>query len=186
VFVDCGAYDGDTIEKFLELTNGNCERIVAFEPDPANLSKLRDFVGRLPVDVRGRIEWHQKAVGASNCRVRFAALGTDGSAISEEGMEMECVSIDSFFEGRPGPSIIKMDIEGAELDALAGARRTIHRHAPALAICAYHKQADLWQIPALIHSLNPGYQLFLRPHLADGWDLVCYAIPRDGGHRNGH
>jgi FkbM family methyltransferase len=186
VFVDCGAYDGDTIEKFLQLTSGNFERIVAFEPDPANLSKLRDSVGRLGADIQGRIEWHQKAVGASDCRVRFAALGTDGSAISEEGLDMECIALDTVFQGRPGPSFVKMDIEGAELDALAGARRTIERYAPVLAICSYHKQADLWRIPQLIHSLNPDYQLFLRPHLADGWDLVCYAIPPARGQGYGH
>jgi FkbM family methyltransferase len=185
VFADCGAYDGDTVEKFLRVTRGNFERIVAFEPDPGNLGKLREAVNRLTTDIERRIEWHPKAVGASDCRVRFAALGTDGSAISAEGLEVECVTLDSVFEDQSGPTFIKMDIEGAELDALAGARRTLERYAPALAICSYHRQSDLWRIPRLIHSINPGYRLFLRPHLADGWDLVCYAIPPAGGHENG-
>ena len=52
----------------------------------------------------------------------------------------------------------------------------IARHSPILTICVYHRQADLWRIPALIHAINPGYRLFLRPHLIEGWDVVCYAL----------
>jgi ABC-type glutathione transport system ATPase component len=53
----------------------------------------------------------------------------------------------------------------------------IARHQPVLAICSYHRQDHVWRIPRLIHSLHAGYHLFLRPHVMDVWDLVCYAIP---------
>ncbi len=76
------------------------------------------------------------------------------------------------------PTYIKMDIEGYEASAIEGAREIIQQHQPVLAICVYHKQQDLWQIPLLMKSLCGDYQLFLRPHLDEGWDLVCYAIPR--------
>jgi hypothetical protein len=71
-----------------------------------------------------------------------------------------------------------MDIEGSEMDALAGASRIIREQGPLLAICVYHKQDDLWKIPLLIHSLNPEYRFFLRPHKLEVWDLVCYAVPK--------
>ena len=70
-----------------------------------------------------------------------------------------------------------MDIEGAELDALEGARRSIQTHRPILSICVYHKQDDLWRIPLFIHALVEDYRLFLRPHEVDGKELVCYAVP---------
>ena len=181
VFVDCGAYDGDTIHSFLELTGSDFDRIVAFEPDPANYDKLRQSITALPPRIAGRIEIHQKATGARDGRVSFAALGTDGSAIGEGDFEVDCVALDSALAdtapSRIKPSHIKMDIEGAELDAIEGARGVIARESPVLAICSYHRQSDLWRIPALIHSINPGYRLFLRPHLIEGWDAVCYAVP---------
>ena len=70
-----------------------------------------------------------------------------------------------------------MDIEGAELDALIGARRTLVRDRPILAIAAYHRASDLWTIPRLIKSIVPEYDLHLRRYAEDCWELVCYAIP---------
>ena len=178
VFVDCGAYDGDTVRSFLQVSGSAFEQIVAFEPDPANYEKLCQTVAGLPADVAGRIATHRKATGAAAGRVSFDALGTDGSAFGQGDIEVECVALDNAVQDI-APSFIKMDIEGAELDALAGARAVIARHSPVLAICSYHRQADLWRIPVLIHSINPDYRFFLRPHLIEGWDLVCYAVPPD-------
>jgi hypothetical protein len=73
--------------------------------------------------------------------------------------------------------LIKMDIEGFELEALEGAREVIEKHQPILSICVYHRQNDLWRIPLFIRSLVKDYRLFLRPHDVDGWQLVCYAVP---------
>jgi hypothetical protein len=70
-----------------------------------------------------------------------------------------------------------MDIEGSEPDALIGARTIIQQNQPVLAICAYHRQNHLWQIPLLIHAMSEKYRFFLHPHLLEVWDLVCYAIP---------
>jgi len=177
-FVDCGAFDGDTVESFLAATRSSFTRIVAFEPDPANFAKLRWYVNGLERGVSERIVTRQSAVGAESGKVRFAAEGTDGSAVREGGdLEVECVALDEMLRDET-PSYIKMDIEGAEIDALAGGRGLIARRAPVLAICAYHRQSDLWRIPLLIRSLNPDYRFYLRPYRMEGWDLVCYAVPR--------
>jgi FkbM family methyltransferase len=176
VFVDCGAFDGDTIAAFLEAGVLGFERIIALEPDPANFAKLGAYVQGLPDDVSMRIELHQSALGAVTRRVRFSALGTDGSSVGEGESEVESVTLDTVFATGPAPTLIKMDIEGCELAALDGCRQTIARHKPTLAVCAYHRQTDLWRIPILIHSNNSTYSLFMRPHLVDGWDVVCYAI----------
>lgn len=177
-FIDCGAYDGDSIAGFLHAVGGKFDGIVAFEPDPSNFEKLKQYLVGLPEEVGSRVRLHQQAVAGSTGRVRFAALGTDGSAIGDGDLEVECVSLDQAFGSGCSPTHIKMDIEGAELAALEGARQTITRHRPSLAICAYHRQSDIWAIPLLIHSIDPGYALFLRSHLIEGWDSVCYAIPQ--------
>jgi FkbM family methyltransferase len=177
VFVDCGAYNGDTIESFLRQSGSCFREIVAFEPDPANYLKLQANVSRLPTGVRGRIVTHRAALGPRNGRVPFLATGTEGSAVGSGELEVDSVALDETLENKH-PTYIKMDVEGAELDALAGARRLIEMHMPVLAICCYHLQDHLWRIPILIHDMNPNYWLFLRPHVVDGWDLVCYAIPK--------
>ena len=92
---------------------------------------------------------------------------------------MECASLDETLACER-PTYIKMDIEGAEMDALAGAAATLARHAPTLAICSYHVQDHLWRVPGRINELMPDARLLLRTHCVDGFDLVCYAIPREG------
>ena len=72
----------------------------------------------------------------------------------------------------------EVDIEGFEVDALQGARETIQRQAPVLAVCVYHRQDHLWRIPLLLSSLRDDSAFFLRPHNEEGWDLLCYAVPR--------
>jgi hypothetical protein len=98
------------------------------------------------------------------------------SKVGDGDCEVKCVSLDSTLRDVP-VSFIKMDIEGSELDTLTGARELIQKNAPILAICAYHKQSDLWNIPLFIHDISPDYSFHLRPHLLEGWDLVYYAIP---------
>jgi len=178
VFVDCGAFDGDTMRRFLHRQDGRFGTIVAFEPDPANFQKLRQYVSTLPEAVRGRITIHQKAVGARNEKVRFDATGTESSAVGSGDLAVDCAALDDILDGCV-PSYIKMDTEGSEIAALAGARKTIGRHAPALALCAYHLQDHLWKIPLFVHALSERYRFFLRPHLLEVWDLVCYAVPVD-------
>jgi hypothetical protein len=72
-----------------------------------------------------------------------------------------------------------MDIEGAEPDALAGARRTITEHRPTLAICVYHVQDHLWTLPLAVADLVEDYRFVLRRYLSDCWEVVLYAIPRE-------
>ncbi len=178
-FVDCGAFDGDTVHAFLTATKSSFSRIFAFEPDPSSFRKLQGYVDALGPALARRIVTRQSAVGAAAGTVRFAADGTDGSAVTEGGrLDVECVALDEVL-GNEAPSYIKMDIEGAELDALSGTRQLIGGRAPVLAICSYHRQPDLWRIPLLIRSCNPDYRFYLRPHLVEGWDVVCYAVPRE-------
>ena len=73
--------------------------------------------------------------------------------------------------------MIKMDIEGAEYDALLGARKVIERDKPILAICVYHTQNDIWRIPLLIREMLPEHKLYLRAYEGDGFQTVAFAVP---------
>jgi FkbM family methyltransferase len=176
-FVDCGAYDGDTVDSFIALTSGDFRQIVAFEPDPTNFEKLQRRISENRIR-RPHIAIRNAAVGAERGRVHFTATGNESSFVGTGTLEVDCVTLDDALRDVT-PTYIKMDIEGSELDALAGASQTITRHTPVLAICAYHRQDHLWRIPLLIHQMSDRYAFFLRPHLVEVWDLVCYAVPVD-------
>ena len=175
VFVDCGAYDGDSIRSFLDQPIKAFKRIYGFEPDPSNFRKLEEQVSLCTE--RESIMLQCAAVGDHAGTVTFSGDGNEASSVGNGDMVVNCVTLDEVFSGTE-PTYIKIDIEGAELDALNGARAVIERCSPVLAVCAYHQQDHLWKIPLLIQSMNPHYSFFLRPYLVEGWDLVCYAIPK--------
>ncbi len=176
VFIDCGAYDGDTTRKLLGLYATSVKRVIAFEPDPKNFQRLQQYATKLPPEINGNVVVHQLAVGIHNSKVRFNASGTEASSVGSGDIEVNCVSLDDILVNQK-PTYIKMDIEGSEMNALHGAQNIIKNNLPVLAICSYHRQEDLWQIPTLIRSFSDQYYFFLRPHLLEVWDLVCYAIP---------
>ncbi len=174
VFIDCGAYTGDTAQRVIELSEGRFRHITAIEADRANYEVLRKWIDGLPNELMGRISALNIAVGAVRGEVSF---DPDNTMVASGGSaKIECQRLDDLLEG-VAPTFIKMDIEGAELDALAGARATIQRHRPVLAVCVYHRQSDLWQIPLAIAAMQGQYRLYIRPHEGDGWQSVLYALP---------
>jgi FkbM family methyltransferase len=172
-----GAYDGDTIQDFLSLQGGNFHHILALEPDPDNFQKLSCYVETLPAELKGRIQARPLAVGAENGCLRFRSGCGEGSSFSRQGtIAVRCIRLDDLLCAA-GPTYIKMDIEGAELDALSGARNVLRQQGPVVAACVYHAQDHLWRIPLALREINPAYELFLRPHRYECWDTVCYAVP---------
>ncbi|MCX6006832.1 MAG: FkbM family methyltransferase, partial [Chloroflexi bacterium] len=164
VFVDCGAYDGDSLRVFVERQPSFRGSIFAIEPDPGNLKALKRYVATLPASWREQIKVFPWAVGARRESVRFSATGLASAGISSTGtLEIETLPLDDVLHNMR-PTFIKMDIEGAEYDALLGARRSIENALPILAICVYHQPDHLWRIPLLIQSFSDQYRFFLRPY----------------------
>jgi FkbM family methyltransferase len=179
VFVDCGAFDGDTIADFVREAAGRFQRVVAFEPDPLTYLQLQERVRSMEPEIREKIELRQEATGRKPELSSIEATGTMMSTVGSGSSVIQVNDLDSALASID-PTYIKFDIEGFEPEALMGASHLLARTRPILALSVYHQQDHLWKIPLLLASLLGGeYQFFLRPHGAETWDLVCYAIPAE-------
>lgn len=173
VFIDCGAFDGDTMKDFIKATGGNYQSIVCFEP-------VEEFHKKLVKRGAGKnITAICAGVYKESTTLQFNAEAGKGSSISSDAANTVSVpvrAIDDVPECKDA-TFIKMDVEGSELDALKGARQTILRNKPKLAICLYHKTKDYIEIPNWIHTLVPEYKLYVRHHSFSINETVLYAIP---------
>jgi FkbM family methyltransferase len=173
IFVDCGAYNGDTIALFREMTGDHFNRIIAFEPDPGNFGALQDAVNG-----DRRITLQPYATGARRQTLRFAVGGGVASRISSTGScEVEAIALDEALNGI-APTYMKFDIEGSEAEALEGGRESIAHHRPKMAVCLYHLPDHLWSIPLRLNELLPNSLFSMRTYASDGFECVCYCIPR--------
>jgi FkbM family methyltransferase len=177
--IDCGAYNGDTLKNVLSLEIP-IEATAAYEPDEVNFRKLAEMVRENRINAT---LW-PCGVYSSTVQLRFTSGQGEASGLSKNGETViQCVSLD---ESAPNfaPTLIKMDIEGAETHALRGAERIIGAYHPGLAICIYHAPEHLWEIPCLVNEIaqkyNLQYKYYLRAHGYNTFELVFYAIPTEG------
>lgn len=174
VYLDIGAYTGDTIESFMEFAKGRYEKIYAFEPfeSSARLIEKKNFP---KIDIH--IASASDSTGQKSFYLDNYGLVAMASTIKKDGEEI-CLATetidDAIKDGKA--TLIKMDIEGSELAALHGAERTIIRNKPFLAICVYHKKEDLISIIPYIKQIVPEYKVYLRHHSNTGCDLVAYFV----------
>jgi FkbM family methyltransferase len=178
--VDGGAYVGDTLAAFRRATRDRFRAYFAFEPDQANFAK----VATLAAADRARIEPIAAGLARRTGQLRFSSTSSvDARILAEDepgGEALPVVGLDEFFADRQPPTLIKMDIEGSEEDALLGASGLANRAAPKMAISVYHHPSDLWSVPLLLKRLNPDYRLYLRHYTREVDDTVCYALVTKG------
>lgn len=168
-FVDGGAYDGDTL--VLARKHLNLQAAWAFEPDLSNFRKLAVNAGKLDFPVT----CFPCGLSAKTEIISFSAEGSEGSSVCPEGgVAMQAVRLDDGLVGHR-VDYLKLDVEGHELQALEGARATIVRCRPVLAIAAYHRWDDLWKVPLFIRELGVDYKLLYRTHESNTFDSVFYA-----------
>lgn len=181
IYVDLGAYNGDTIEEFLKLTNKRFEKIYALEPDRRNYSKMRRRHYALG---SGVFEHYNAAAWSEDTTLTFynksgrnSAL-TDNRSVETKGRAVttDAKSVDSILKGKPA-SIIKYDVEGSEEQAILGSVETIKKYKPRLIVSLYHRTEDMIKLPLLIHEINPSYKMYLRHHpYLPAWDTNLYCI----------
>lgn len=170
-YLDLGAYRGDTIEELLHYTGGKYSSIIALEPDVKTFRKLEAYAEGMR-----DVTLFRKAVYSFGGTVSFNSAAGRQSSIGNNGTETESVTVDELCTGRD-ITYIKMDVEGAEIDALLGAKETLLLKKPKLNVALYHKFTDIFEIPLLIHKINPDYEFHLRRHpYIPCWDMNLYCI----------
>lgn len=171
VILDCGAYNGDTARLFLELTGNDCE-IYCFEPVSENYHEMDAWIRQ-----EGITNVHAVHVGVGKGKYTDKVYSTEEKTTkgavgvnrfhSESPVvtEIQVDSLDNMM-GEQHVDYIKMDIEGAEMDALRGGERLIRRDCPQMLVSAYHKITDMWEVPEFVLGISPNYQMFLghQPH----------------------
>jgi FkbM family methyltransferase len=179
VFVDCGAYTGDTFDGYLRH-NRRPLAFHGFEPDPDNFADLSEWRERQADALREQIHLYPYAASDRRKTLRFLPAGVGSAADARGPLEIQAVTLDETL-AEHSVTFIKMDIEGAELEALAGGARIIRNCRPVLAVCLYHRQDHLFAIPDKIKMLIPDCQLFIRRYGDQFGDVVCYAVPPERG-----
>ncbi len=170
--VDIGAYNGDTLKDFLERTQEKYDNIWSFEVDAINYGLLQEYVGQ--IRDRENIKIFNVGIWDSECDITYS-IGNSQSTIGSGAGRGHVVPLDDLLK-KEKVTYIKMDIEGAELRALRGARKVIQAQKPRLAVCTYHDFRHLWEIPLYIKELVPEYKIYLRHHTKLEYETVCYAI----------
>lgn len=177
-FVDAGAHQGQVSRKFAALAGDALAQIIAIEPDPANLAALQ---AALPSDLAAKTTVLPAALGATAGEQRFhAGLGYT-SQFAATGQELlDTTTLDDLGDALDlAPDFIKLHLEGAELDALRGARETIARYRPVLAVTTYHNADGIWRTPAWLMEELDDYRFLMRLHSWCGTGAVVYALPRE-------
>jgi FkbM family methyltransferase len=183
VVIDCGACMGDTALKIAAHV-GPAGKVFSFDPWPFHAATARRVAERN--GLAGTIETYCCGVSDRSHPNLDHALAREAERIEttikpghQIGSDEPTIAIDDFCRAKRLARLdyIKMDIEGSEPDALAGAYDSIARYRPKLAVCVYHKPADLWEIPLAIKRRFPFYRLYLGHYSLHGEETVLYCAP---------
>ena len=183
IYADLGAYTGDTVTEFLNVTGYKFDRIYAVEPDARNYSKMkRTHYVLNPYDFRT----YNAGAWSEDCVMQFVQKGGRNSSLLpyDKGKpinpsmlrEIEMRSLDSILDNEP-VTLVKYDVEGSEDRALDGSRKAILAHKPKLIVSLYHRTEDMFSLPLKIKQMRSDYKFYLRQHpYIPAWDMNLYCI----------
>ncbi len=173
VFVDMGCWDGATSIRFAKHVGKNLKKVIAFEPDITRI----DICGQNMAGEGLNFELVNKGAWSKEEVVMFTIEDDNKEMLrqSAEGkLSIYMTSLDILTDERV--TFIKMDIEGAEIEAIKGCKQHIQRDKPILAICVYHKPEDIIAIPQLLIEYNNQYRFKLRHYTPRATETVLYAF----------
>lgn len=172
VLVDLGAYTGDSVKDFIN-TYGSYKRIYAYEITPSTFNTLTNNTANF-----SNIVLRQKGVGAENgyMYLNDKPDGAGNKLLEQGDTKVEVVSIDNDID--ENITLVKMDIEGAEKDAIIGMQNHILREKPKMMISSYHIPDDIFNVPILIDSIRNDYKFYMRFNGCGIWpcDYVLFAV----------
>lgn len=183
-FIDAGCLDCGDDYRFVDWCKGEYSDIIAFEPDPLQYTKCQECLAQRNIKNMRLI---QAGLSSQSGTAEFATKGEGGSRIINNASEhpsglgriqklsvIKTVMLDQVVD-KETVGFIKMDIEGAEFGALHGAKNTIIRDKPFLAISVYHQPGDMLAIMDYLHELVPEYRYWLRHYGPIYYETVLYA-----------
>ena len=171
LFLDLGAYDGDTVMRYSSLMQ-NLTGFIAVEPDRRNMRKLKENTCLI-----NNIEYVQAFISDKEGTADVSRNIGRGTSLDKEGSsEVQTVTIDGLIKGRQ-TAFIKFDVEGAEAAAIDGGAQTIAEEKPLMNIACYHRSEDIFELPLKVLKLNHGYKVYMRhtPSIP-AWDTCFYFV----------
>jgi FkbM family methyltransferase len=179
VVIDGGGCWGDTALYFADRV-GSTGRVHSFEFDPENIRIFGENL-RLNSNLKDRIQVVPFALwdmSGQRHGITGSGAASSLSASAPSGSLAETRSIDDYVRASCGKvDFIKLDIEGAELNALRGAESTLRTFRPKLAVCLYHQMSDFVRIPAYLEGLGLGYSFYLGHVTRYHEETVLFALP---------
>lgn len=185
-FIDVGAFNGDTFSRFLDATHCQFDSAHLIEMSTKNYNQLLQNIKKNSSEIVDKVScynygaWHEKSTIYCGDEEEHSGVACSinkgkGEFLKEEERELVCCDrLDTILKGKK-VSLIKMDIEGAEVNALRGARDIIVSQHPKMSICIYHNLRDYWEVPLLLKEMVPSYKIIVRHHSKDNGNTVCYA-----------
>ena len=182
-YVDAGAYDGDTVQEFLNLSGHRYKKIFALEPDSKNFRKLTEFVRQNGLNTVSCLRagvWSECGVLELNGNGgRQSTFRKSSGHKKVKTQPVDVVSVDSVL-GNDHADYMKFDVEGVEKEALTGAARHLvpdcNGALPKLLVAAYHHDEDIFALPLLLWELQPDYKIYLRKHpYVPAWEINIFA-----------
>lgn len=187
IYVDLGAYDGDTLIEFLNETSMQFKKLYAMEPDKKNYRKLKRslyMIGSALFEPYNCGAWDEDTTLTLDLRSGRGSKIIPADQVPEKKsffnssryVEIKMMKTDTMLQGVHA-TYIKIDTEGCERKALIGAKNTISAWKPRLNIALYHRNEDMFDLPILVNELNRKYKLYMRhhPYFPD-WDTNLYCI----------
>lgn len=171
-FVDGGAYVGDTLPQIIN-NFPDFNKIYCLEPNTLHLNiakrNFKDFKDLSKIEFincglgeKEQLSQEDENLAQNNCQHDYQALNIN--------------SIDNLIKDKI--DFIKLDIEGAELDTIKGAKQSILKNHPILTICIYHKADDWYKVPQEVLSIRDDYKIYLRHYMEGIFETVMYFIPK--------
>jgi len=178
--LDCGACAGETSIYFANKV-GETGKIFAFEAVDENIKAFERNTEYNP-HLKGRIHLIRNFVSDKEQEVfvfKNSAASRVVSKPNDNTVRIKAITIDEFLRNNKINKVdfIKMDIEGSELKALKGAKETITKYKPKMAICLYHKINDYYDIPKYLKKLEPTYKFYLTVNHPIAAEVVLHCVP---------
>ncbi len=177
IFVDCGAHIGETMEQFLHHY-GSWQKYWVFEPDPLNLERIKLRFQTIIQGAKDKISMQCRAL--SNCQEHIIVKNYDMTnsivlSTNEATGTAVTSTLDHYFSMQK-ITFLKIDAEGWDKKILLGGHETISKYRPVIAVAAYHRIDDFWELMDILSGYVKEYRFFLRSYMNVN-ETILYAVP---------